>query len=328
LTEEATAKKRSAVTDTRGAFLISALAPGSYWLVVERMGFQKHSRRLTLAVDQELSLELALIAGNHVDTIEVTATRIAVKTDSAALGTAVENRNITGLPLDGRNFYELALLLPGAAPAAPGSAGSLRGDIALNINGAREDSNNFLLDGIYNGDPKLNTFGVTPPVEAIQEFEVLTSVYDASFGRNAGGQVNVVLKSGTNALHGSAYEFFRNGALDAQFLRARRSIEAAVSTQSVLGRRWGARSARTARSFSRITPRRHSGNQCADARRTHERFLRRPAGHQSIHSAAVSRQQDSTSVSKPGGRSHRIPLSRAQPRCARSEFRLISCRAR
>src|SRR6185369_365546 len=83
-------------------------------------------------------------------------------------------------------------------------------------NGAREDSNAFLLDGVYNGDPKLNTFGVTPPVDAIQEFEVLTSVYDASFGRNAGGQVNVVLKSGTNALHGTAYEFFRNGALDAR----------------------------------------------------------------------------------------------------------------
>src|SRR4029077_17606292 len=137
-------------------------------------------------------------------------------TDSAALGTVIDNRSITGLPLDGRNFYELALLIPGAAPAAPGSAGSVRGDIALKINGAREDSNNFLLDGLYNGDPKLNTFGVTPPVDAIQEFEVLTSVYDASFGRNAGGQINVVLKSGTNSLHGSAYEFFRNGALDAR----------------------------------------------------------------------------------------------------------------
>src|SRR5713101_5341264 len=216
LTEEATAKKRSAVTDPRGAFLISALPPGSYRLVVERTGFQKHSQQLVLAVDQELSLELALIAGNHIDTIEVTATRIAVKTDSAALGTVIENRKITGLPLDGRNFYELALLVPGAAPAAPGSAGSVRGDLALNINGAREDSNNFLLDGIYNGDPKLNTFGVTPPVDAIQEFEVQTSGYDASFGRNAGGQISVVLKSGTNTLHGSAYEFFRNGALDAR----------------------------------------------------------------------------------------------------------------
>src|SRR5713101_6979019 len=216
LTEEATAKKRSAVTDPRGAFLISALPPGSYRLVVERTGFQKHSQPLVLAVDQELSLELALIAGNHIDTIEVTATRIAVKTDSAALGTVIENRNITGLPLDGRNFYELSLLVPGAAPPAPGSAGSVRGDFAFSVNGAREDGNNFLLDGVYNVDPKLNTFGVRPPVDAIREFEMLTSSYDAAFGRNPGAQVNVVLKSGSNNYHGSLFEFHRNAALDAR----------------------------------------------------------------------------------------------------------------
>src|SRR5439155_467462 len=144
----------------------------------------------------------------------VTAQRGAVKTDSAALGAVIDNRQIRGLPLNGRNFMELSLLVPGTVPAAPGSAGSVRGDLASNVNGAREDSNAFLLDGVYNGDPKLNTVGVTPPVDAIQEFEVLTSAYDASFGRNSGGQVNVIVKSGSNGLHGTAYEFFRNAALD------------------------------------------------------------------------------------------------------------------
>jgi hypothetical protein len=214
LTEEATNRKRTAVSGAHGEFLATALPPGSYRLDVEHVGYRKHVQKLALAVDQELHVEVPLLAGNRTDTIEVIAARAMLKTDSAALGTGIENRNITGLPLDGRNFYELALLVPGAAPAAPGSAGSVRGDLALNINGAREDSNDFLLDGVYNGDPKLNTFGVTPPVDAIQEFEVLTSAYDASFGRNAGGQVNVVLKSGTNSLHGGAYEFFRNRALD------------------------------------------------------------------------------------------------------------------
>ena len=95
-------------------------------------------------------------------------------------------------------------------------AGSVRGDFAFSVNGAREDSNNFLLDGVYNVDPKLNTFGVRPPVDAIREFETLTSTYDAALGRSAGAQVNVVLKSGTNQLHGSVYEFHRNGALDAR----------------------------------------------------------------------------------------------------------------
>ena len=128
----------------------------------------------------------------------------------------IGNRQIEGLPLDGRNFYELTLLVPGAAPAAPGSAGSARGDFAFNVNGAREDGNNFLLDGVYNIDPKLNTFGVRPPVDAIREFEMLTSSYDASFGRNPGAQVNVVLKSGSNEVHGSLFEFHRNAALDAR----------------------------------------------------------------------------------------------------------------
>ena len=126
----------------------------------------------------------------------------------------IDRRSVRALPLDGRNFYELSLLAPGTAPAAQGSAGSVRGDFAIHVNGAREDANNFLLDGVYNGDPKLNGVGVTPPVDAIREFEVLTHTYDASFGRNAGGQINVVLNSGTNSIHGTAWEFFRNAALD------------------------------------------------------------------------------------------------------------------
>jgi len=217
LTEQGTNRKRAVTTDSQGEFLVPQVPPGEFQLDVEAIGFRKHVQQLTLAVDQELHVEVPLLSASAaIDTILVTATRAMVKTDSAALGAVIDNRNIIGLPLDGRNFYELALLAPGVAPAAQGSAGSARGDLALNINGAREDSNNFLLDGIYNGDPKLNTFGVIPPVDAIQEFEVLTSVVDASFGRNAGGQVNVVLKSGTNTLHGSAYEFFRNGAMDAR----------------------------------------------------------------------------------------------------------------
>src|SRR4029079_6949060 len=139
-----------------------------------------------------------------------------LKKDSGSVGTVIENRQVEGLPLDGRNFYELTLLVPGAAPGAPGSAGSVRGDFAFSVNGAREDSNNFLLDGVYNVDPKLNTFGVRPSVDAIREFEMLTSTYDASFGRNPGAQVNVILKSGSNDFHGSAFEFHRNAALDAR----------------------------------------------------------------------------------------------------------------
>ena len=216
LVHEGTNKSRTATTDAQGEFLVSLLPPGSYRLEAEREGYRKHLQRVVLLINQEIRIEVPLLPGSVSQQIEVTTTREWLKTDSTAIRTVLENRLITGLPLDGRNFLELSLLVPGAAPAAPGSAGSIRGDFALHVSGSREDSNQFLLDGVYNGDPKLNNFGVTPPVDAILEFEVVTSNYDASFGRNVGGQVNVALKTGTNQFHGTAYEFFRNAAFDAR----------------------------------------------------------------------------------------------------------------
>ncbi len=216
LTRESTNETRTATSDADGAFSIALLAPGTYRVEAQSTGYKKHIQRVELEVNQELRADIGLEVGTLAEEVVVVENLAPLKKDSAALGTVIENRQVANLPLDGRNFYELALLVPGAAPAAPGSAGSVRGDFAFSVNGAREDSNNFLLDGVYNIDPKLNTFGVRPSVDAIREFETLTSTYDASFGRNPGAQVNVVLKSGTNGLHGSVFEFFRNGALDAR----------------------------------------------------------------------------------------------------------------
>ena len=210
-----TNKTRTAVSDAQGEFVISSLPLGSYRLEAELSGYRKHVQNLVLQVNQELRIEVALHLGSVKETVVVTGTPALLRTQSAALGVVIENRQILGLPLDGRNFLELSLLLPGAVPAAQGSAASVRGD-AIHFNGAREDSNHFLLDGVYNGDPELNGLNVNPPVDAIQEFEVLTSTYDASFGRNVGGQVNVVLKSGTNMVHGSVYAFLRNKAVGAR----------------------------------------------------------------------------------------------------------------
>ena len=216
LVQTETNESRIARTGDQGEFTVSALPPGPYRIEVEQTGYKKLSRVIMLQVNQDLRVDLVLEVGQLSEEIIVTAPATQLRKDSSAIGTVVENRQITGLPLDGRNFLELTLLVPGAAPAAQGSASSVRGDVALSVNGAREDSNSFLLDGVYNIDPKLNTAGVTPPIDAIREFEMLTSTYDASFGRNVGAQVNVVLKSGSNSLHGAAYEFFRNGALDAR----------------------------------------------------------------------------------------------------------------
>ena len=222
---DATGDVRAVTSDPAGAFAVAELPPGPYRLVVEAGGHRMHVEELVLAVNQERRTDVRLQLGELTDRVEVVAPRVDVRRDSA-MGTVIGSRQLVSLPLDGRNFLELALLAAGAAPAAQGSAGSVRGDFAFSVNGAREDFNGFLLDGADNVDPKLNTASVTPPVDAIREFEVLASTADASFGRQGGAHVNVITRSGGNDVSGTAWEFFRNGALDARNYFARGGGEA------------------------------------------------------------------------------------------------------
>jgi hypothetical protein len=215
LTDSATGEVRTTTSNNRGEYAVSSLPAGVYQVEVTMNNFQKHSENIEVLVNQDHRFDVTLGVGGFQGEV-VSSYDPQLKKDSASLGTVIENKQVTGLPLDGRNFYELSLLVPGAVPPAQGSAGSARGDFAFSVNGAREDANNFLLDGVYNVDPKLNTFGVRPSVDAIREFEMLTSTYDASFGRNPGAQVNVILNSGSNDFHGSLFEFHRNAALDAR----------------------------------------------------------------------------------------------------------------
>lgn len=215
-TREETAETRRVTSDGRGRFALPELSPGVYRVNIEHAGYGPFVARAELSMNQEFWLQVPLQLGGVIQAVDVTAPFIPVDFDTPAVHTFIDERQITELPLDGRNFLELALLAPGAAPPPQGSASSGRGDFALTINGAREDFNGFLLDGVYNVDPKLNTPSVRPPVDAIAQFQVLTSTYDASFGRNAGGQINVITRSGANRFSGSAYEFMRNGTLDAR----------------------------------------------------------------------------------------------------------------
>jgi hypothetical protein len=233
-----TNESRTTTTSATGDYSFALLLPGNYRLEFSKSGFKRYHVNLVLAVNQEIRNDLALPVAGPEEIIEINQV-VQLKQTSPALGAVVENRQVTGLPLDGRNFLELSLLVPGATPAAQGSAGSVRGDFAFNINGTREDANNFLLDGVYNVDPKLNSFGVKPPVDAIREFEVSASTHDASFGRSAGGQVNVVLKSGTNGFHGTAYEFLRNKALDARNFFAPRNEPAPQYQRNQFGFSFG-----------------------------------------------------------------------------------------
>ncbi|MCA1561125.1 MAG: carboxypeptidase regulatory-like domain-containing protein, partial [Acidobacteria bacterium] len=213
---EGTNETRSATSGPEGRFTLALLPPGQHRLVAEAAGYKRYVRSVALRVNEDVWVEVALEVGAITEAVTVLAPYVLLEKDSSELRTVVDGSQVTGLPLDGRNYLDLALLVPGAAPAAQGSAGSVRGDFAFNVNGAREDANSFLLDGVYNIDPKLNSFGVRPPVDAIREFEVLTSTADATFGRNAGGQVNVITRSGTNRVDGTAYEFFRYQSLNAR----------------------------------------------------------------------------------------------------------------
>lgn len=163
-----TGETRNATSTASGEYQFSLLPPGAFRLEFNKGGFKHYKVNLVLSVNQDLRSDLAMQIAGLEETVEINQ-ELALNTNSSALGAVLENRQITGLPLDGRNFLELSLLVPGATPAAPGSAGSVRGDFAFTINGAREDANNFLLDGVYNVDPKLNTFGVKPPVDAVRE---------------------------------------------------------------------------------------------------------------------------------------------------------------
>src|SRR4051812_7599125 len=153
--------------------------------------------------------------GQLAETVAVEEVTPLVNTDSATLGNVVDNKKVTELPLNGRNFLQMNLLVPGANQGVKGSQNQTQGG-SISVNGAREQSNNFLLDGMDNNDQAINQYAVAISTEAIQEFKVQASTYSAEFGRSPGAQINVATKAGTNAYHGVLYEYFRNSALDAK----------------------------------------------------------------------------------------------------------------
>ncbi|MDQ6787796.1 MAG: TonB-dependent receptor [Acidobacteriota bacterium] len=215
LTQTITGQTRTVTSDESGNFVFLLLPAGKYELSAELAGFQKLLRRdFDLQVDQRASLDLALKAGQISETVEVEADVSPLQTESASLGTVISQEKIVRLPLNGREFQQLALLVPGAFPAAQGSSLSFRG--GFNVNGARESSNQFLLDGANDNNSSANQYTFRPSIDMIQEFKVQTSSYSAEFGRGAGAQVNIITKSGTNQYHGNAFEFLRNSAFDAK----------------------------------------------------------------------------------------------------------------
>ena len=208
---------RRTASGAGGLYSVPALAPSAYSVSVEREGFRRVSNEsIQLTLGGEARADFTLEVGSASDAITVSAAPAELETANAAIGNVIPNRFIVSLPLNGRNFLQLSLLVPGTVPAAVGSPGSERGRFALQSNGARESANSFLYDGVYAIDPILNSFSFAPPVDAVREFRIQTSNSEAGLGRNSGGQVAVAIKQGTNQLHGTAYEFLRNDSLDAR----------------------------------------------------------------------------------------------------------------
>jgi hypothetical protein len=212
---------RSALTDGNGYFTIPGLPPGTYETRASLQGFATVVERVTLAVAQEAGLSLMMRVTGAEESITVVGASALVDTRSAAMSAVVTEKTISELPLNGRNYIDLALLQPGvnSFTEKDSTASSNRGT-KLNINGMSFRSNSYLLDGAnmrgYAGTATVSAAETTLGVETIQEFRVVTNAYSADYGRAMGGVISLVTKSGTNSVHGSAFEFFRDSAMDAR----------------------------------------------------------------------------------------------------------------
>ena len=209
-------------TDSSGKYAANVLRIGSYSVSVEKQGFKKAVEpKVEVGVNQVLRVDLSLQVGGANEVVEVTGVVPLLETETSSLGTIETEKRISELPLNGRNFIQLAYLGPGANSGQTGSnvSGGVfeneRANEALSVNGLRVSNNNFLLNGVDNNEFGLGGVVVLPPPDAIQEFRTEENSMSAEFGRG-GAAVNVVVKSGTNQVHGGAFEFIRNDVLDAR----------------------------------------------------------------------------------------------------------------
>lgn len=208
---------RTAKTNTSGEYTAPLLKPGAYQVTVSAPGFKTGVRsNITLEVDQTVRADFSLSPGATSETVEVSAAALTLDTDSASVGEVIQEKPVTNLPLNGRRFFDLLFLTPGAVETG-GEQSTFRynaGD-AIAIGGSRSSSNGYTVDGTTIMDTTYNTPAYNISLDAIQEFKVQTDTYSAEFGYSA-NQINLSTKSGTNEFHGSVFEFLRNDALDAR----------------------------------------------------------------------------------------------------------------
>src|SRR5690349_8781095 len=208
----ATNEIRKTECDEKGEFTAPNLAPGLYDITVSKDGFRLlRETNLELQLEQQARMEFHLELGSTIQTVEVQASAPLINTENAVKGEVVVSQQMVQIPLNGRDFTDLALLTPGVLPNAQGGAGS-----AMAINGARADNTNFIIDGFNDQNPRGGAAQARPNIESMEEFKMQTTGYSAESGRLAGGVLSMVLKSGGNQFHGVLFEFLRNDAIDAR----------------------------------------------------------------------------------------------------------------
>src|SRR5713226_6449669 len=225
-TAQGTGVARESKTDGSGHYLMPLLLIGDYTIRVEAQGFAPAEQKdIRLQVDEHRELNFTLTPASVTSTVEVSATEVAVQTTNPTLGQVITSEQVAELPLNGRNFVQLATLTPGTTQetnpnsffnGGPSSEVSARGTYSLSVGGSRAQSTDWLLDGNDNNELTAGGLAIVPSIDAIQEFKVLTYNYSAEYGTRAGPTVLVTTKSGSNQLHGSLFEFFRNTKLDAR----------------------------------------------------------------------------------------------------------------
>lgn len=210
--------RRAAISNSEGFYSLSALPPGRYSIAVEKTGFQRSEQTgVILTLNQNLRLDITLEVGQAAQTVSVTADTPLVDTRSGTLAGLVDDRRMVDLPINGRNVIGLANMLPGVVSVnAPQQLTDARSGPTLNVNGSLENQNYFTLNGGVFLNPSRNTGMNFPPPDAVQEFSIQTQNFTAEYGRNAGAQINVVSRSGSNTFHGTLWEFLRNDKLNAR----------------------------------------------------------------------------------------------------------------
>src|SRR6266403_2275247 len=220
---ETLARKLTAGSD--GSFVATLLPPGTYYVVVNKSGFSEaKATGIEVHITETTRITITLKPGTVSEKVQISAQVTSVETSNATTGQSLDSVTIRDLPLATQNYQQLLTLSTGAQSELNASAQLGRGNVRIIVNGQREDNNNYLIEGISATDYNVAqaTYVPLPNPDVIQEFKVQTSLYDASQGRNGGGNVNAILKSGTKEFHGDVYEFFRNDVLNANdyFLNA------------------------------------------------------------------------------------------------------------